>query len=315
MRELDSRYDGHFYGDGCPEHPALANGRPIYRDDPIIIPRDRPARPLIGRTSMVRDVLTELRVAEAKFPDQHLPSGTPEHAHRMGLEKARGQAKRTSDMYRKIVKEKAANGTLTWWDVLREEFYEVGVEDDPERLRAELVQVAAMAFRWAMDLELGPDRTINVPPDPPELDGRERKARQHDQALADVYGGVPAGPPPPLIRGHRYDADRKGVPCQVILDGLLPENVCGAPEAEHASSAWSVATPPDEMESRDRELARHLISEHASPGAATMSPAELIEHHEHEHDGPGTIRNHDRASRHWLQRKIDEVLAEAREAQ
>jgi hypothetical protein len=183
MAELDPRYKDHHYGDGCPEHPALTEGRPIYVGDPIIIPRNRPARPLVGRLRMVHDVLAELREAEARFPDQHLPSGTPEHAHRMGLERARAQAKRTSDMYRRVVKEKAAAGTLTWWDVLREEFYETGVEDDPQRLREELVQVAAMAFRWAMDLELGPDRTINVPPDP-EPDGRERKAARTDHPAA-----------------------------------------------------------------------------------------------------------------------------------
>jgi len=44
--------------------------------------------------------------------------------------------------------------------------------------------------------------------------------------------------PTASIVGHRYDADRKGVPCQVILKGLDPANVCGYPESEHAYSAW-----------------------------------------------------------------------------
>jgi hypothetical protein len=44
--------------------------------------------------------------------------------------------------------------------------------------------------------------------------------------------------PAKSIVGHRYDADRKDEPCQVILHGLDPANVCGYPESEHAYSAW-----------------------------------------------------------------------------
>lgn len=189
--QLNPRYEGHHYGDGCPEHPALPEGRPIYRGDPIIVPVV--GHPVSSKTVLIREILTELRRAEAKFPDQHLPSGTPEGAQRMGLEKALGQAERTRDMYRKIVKDKAAVGTVTWWDVLREEFYEVGAETDPEKICAELVQVAAMCFRWALDLELGPDRVINVPPDPIEpdavLDARKRKER--DRARHPSRTGSP----------------------------------------------------------------------------------------------------------------------------
>src|SRR5512144_1782786 len=44
-----------------------------------------------------------------------------------------------------------------------------------------------------------------------------------------------------LIESHRFDADRPGVSCQVILRGLNPANVCGRPESEHRHSAWSAA--------------------------------------------------------------------------
>jgi hypothetical protein len=57
-------------------------------------------------------------------------------------------------------------------------------------------------------------------------------------------------------------------------------------------------------------LAWHLISEHAD-GAAVMRPLkDNQDAHEHEHDGPGTIRNHDRLSLHYDEAKKAEVLAE-----
>jgi hypothetical protein len=192
------------------------------------------------RLEILDELIKERRRQDARFPDQHLPNGTPEFAGRMGLVKARDAAQRTRDWAQKVCKGKAARGEVTWWDVLREEFYEVGAETDPARIREELIQVAAVAIRWIEDIDRGPDREINVPSDgtTAELDSRERKHRKN-------------------------------------------------------------------------ELARHLISAHAMPVSFDLPEAELIEAHEHEHDGPGTIRNHARASRHWTQRKIDEVLAEA----
>lgn len=39
-------------------------------------------------------------------------------------------------------------GRGTWRDILAEEFNEALAESDPDRLRAELVQVAAVAVNW-----------------------------------------------------------------------------------------------------------------------------------------------------------------------
>jgi hypothetical protein len=50
-------------------------------------------------------------------------------------------------------------------------------------------------------------------------------------------------------------------------------------------------------------LALHLASEHADPVALQRGLRDNAEQHEHEHDGPGTIRNHDRASRDFDLRK------------
>lgn len=45
------------------------------------------------------------------------------------------------------------DGTLSWWHILREEVFEAAAEDDPTKLRAELVQVAAVAFKAIQALE------------------------------------------------------------------------------------------------------------------------------------------------------------------
>lgn len=46
-----------------------------------------------------------------------------------------------------------ARGYLTWRHILLEEVYEALVEEDPERLRRELIQVAAVAVRWVEVLD------------------------------------------------------------------------------------------------------------------------------------------------------------------
>lgn len=141
----------HYYGDGCPEHPTLAEGRVIHPTDPIIVPRTgRPASPL---TTVTRQVWEELRRAEAKFPDQHLPNGTGKRWDRDIAGLARANCEHV-----------AATGALTWRDVLTEDYFKALAETDPAALRAELVRVAAVAVRWVMDIDLGPDRPTVIPP-------------------------------------------------------------------------------------------------------------------------------------------------------
>lgn len=59
------------------------------------------------------------------------------------------------------------------------------------------------------------------------------------------------------------------------------------------------------------KLWAHIVSEHASMISPELTLADLIEIHEHEHDGPGTIRNHPRESRTYSLHKIGKVLSEA----
>jgi hypothetical protein len=52
------------------------------------------------------------------------------------------------DIARADCQEAAKDGSLTWMLILREEFYEAFAEADPAALRAELIQVAAVAVAW-----------------------------------------------------------------------------------------------------------------------------------------------------------------------
>lgn len=94
--------------------------------------------------SVYTEIEEERNKAEAKFPDQHLPSGTS-RSDWSGEELA---AKAECNKRHKY-------GNLTWRDVLYEEVCEAFAEEDPAKLRAELVQVAAMAVRWIEDLGRG----------------------------------------------------------------------------------------------------------------------------------------------------------------
>jgi hypothetical protein len=92
------------------------------------------------------EVEDELERAIAKFPDQHLADGTGGGF----ATAAAARAKLLTDYH-------AADGTVTWLDVLKEEVQEAFAETEWWRLRAELIQVAAMAVRWIEDGDSRPD--------------------------------------------------------------------------------------------------------------------------------------------------------------
>lgn len=61
------------------------------------------------------------------------------------------------------------------------------------------------------------------------------------------------------------------------------------------------------------ELWAHLVSEHAGIWALDSTFKNLVEAHDHEHEGPGTIRNHPKESRRYSVKKLGEVLSESEE--
>jgi hypothetical protein len=81
---------------------------------------------------------------DAKWGEQNHPDGTgPRHLvldmipTELAMHDARTLCQRYADM-----------GILTWRDILTEEACEALAESDPARLRAELIQVAAVAVNW-----------------------------------------------------------------------------------------------------------------------------------------------------------------------
>lgn len=74
----------------------------------------------------------------ARWGEQNLPDGTRNaRANRT----RRGAAKRACD-------KAAASGKLTWLDVAEEEHAEIRCEEDVDRLRAEIIQKAAVLVQW-----------------------------------------------------------------------------------------------------------------------------------------------------------------------
>ncbi|MEU4575743.1 NUDIX domain-containing protein [Nonomuraea sp. ATR24] len=96
---------------------------------------------------VLAEVAAERAAQDARFGMQALPDGTGGAA----AAEAAGAARRETD-------EAARDGALTWRHILMEEVLEAAAESDPEPLRAELVQVAAVAVKWlqALDRRDGP---------------------------------------------------------------------------------------------------------------------------------------------------------------
>lgn len=128
-------------------HPwanAIDAVQSLARQEPGAPPRaaDLPAGSInqitatIHRDSPLWEVAAERARQDARWGEQNHPDGTDT------------QHRAYADDIRAAVQRNAANGTLTWHDVLSEEFAEATAETDPTRLRAELVQVAAVAVAW-----------------------------------------------------------------------------------------------------------------------------------------------------------------------
>ncbi len=120
-------------------------------------------------SGVLLDVIEERIRQEVRFPGQHLPDGTGGYAE----EVLAAAAKQATNLA-------AANGTLTWRDVLREEVHEAFAESDLARLRAELVQVAAVCLRWIEDITSRP-----TPPAPTE-ESREAAWSRYELACDDL---------------------------------------------------------------------------------------------------------------------------------
>lgn len=95
------------------------------------------------RGAVIADLLLTRDDQERRYPVQSIPHGTHK-AYETWAKAARKSNEAAVEA-----------GTITWRDVLEEEFAEVSAEVDVDKLRVELLQVAAIAVRWveAIDRE------------------------------------------------------------------------------------------------------------------------------------------------------------------
>lgn len=78
----------------------------------------------------------------ARFGDQRHPDGTD-----LPGDRAR------ADNAREVCQAMAQRGQTTWRGILDEEVAEAKAESDPAKLRAELLQVAAVCAAWIYDID------------------------------------------------------------------------------------------------------------------------------------------------------------------
>lgn len=101
---------------------------------------------LLARTAATHRVLHEVAAEcgnqDSRWGEQNHPNGT-----------GGTYFKRMSNWARERCDRVHSEGRGTWEHILTEEFYEALAESDPAKLRAELIQVAAVAVQWVEALD------------------------------------------------------------------------------------------------------------------------------------------------------------------
>jgi len=107
----------------------------------------------------VGDVVDERARQDVKWGQQNHPDGTGRTSTPLNRIVHNGPISSTSgsrswaiglSLLAKAATDKAAKeGTVSWADILLEEVFEALAESDPEKLRTELIQTAAVATQWA----------------------------------------------------------------------------------------------------------------------------------------------------------------------
>jgi len=94
----------------------------------------------------IRNVLVDVYAERAKQDDRWGEQNHPDGTNLTEDEWRANRVKALNDFY-------VDSGTLTWRDILLEEVYEAFAESDLDRLREELVQVAAVAVCWVESID------------------------------------------------------------------------------------------------------------------------------------------------------------------
>ncbi|MEV4890024.1 hypothetical protein AB0K48_11605 [Nonomuraea sp. NPDC055795] len=111
------------------------------------------------------EIAGERRAQDARWGIQDLPDGTSPF-RTPAADEAKRETSAASD-----------DGTLTWRHILAEEVLEAFAESGPEALRTELIQVAAVAVKWAQALDrravtAGTSPALRATPATPRETGR-----------------------------------------------------------------------------------------------------------------------------------------------
>ena len=109
-------------------------------------------------TNAITEIKQERERQNAKWGEQNHPDGTGERSIPLGRIVHKGPIGPNSGdthyafglalMAKKATDDAANHGTVTWADILLEEVFEALAESDPDKVRTELVQVAAVAAQW-----------------------------------------------------------------------------------------------------------------------------------------------------------------------
>lgn len=111
----------------------------VYRliRDREVVPADWPAWE-IRSLAVLEEVFAERKRQRQKWGLQTLPNGTGSPLFKSMAAHAK-----------QLCQAAARAETLTWMDIANEEFLEAMAEEDPQKLRTELLQLAAVAVQWA----------------------------------------------------------------------------------------------------------------------------------------------------------------------
>lgn len=99
-----------------------------------------------ARRQILADVNFERLQQDAKWGEQNHPDGTGPRVQI--TQNAAAPAGVLAGLAREECQRAAADGTVTWMHILREEVAEALAADHPGLLRMELVQVAAVCVAW-----------------------------------------------------------------------------------------------------------------------------------------------------------------------
>jgi len=109
-----------------------------------------------ANAEVLADIDDERDYQDSKWGEQNWPDGTGDLRRILYMTDSNldlRSGRELADIFRAKCKNRHAAGALTWRDILLEEVFEAMAEEDPVKLRAELIQVAAVATSHAQAID------------------------------------------------------------------------------------------------------------------------------------------------------------------